>query len=250
MPARYSKGWIRQPEDKRDFVFAVARDAVLPAVVDLKPGCPPVWNQGQTSSCTAHATLAAFLYDSQGRPITMLSRMMQYYDSRILSGDTGFDGGAQIRDSAKAMNKWGACEEDLWPFDADHLLTVPSGDCYVAAKDHRTNSYVAIDRGGLRHALASGYPVVCGIEVYESFETDEVAKTGIIPMPLQAEEDNGGHAILLVGYDDEKQTFTFRNSWGVEWGDGGYGTLPTAYLQDERLSSDFWQIQQQEVVAP
>jgi C1A family cysteine protease len=52
----------------------------------------------------------------------------------------------------------------------------------------------------------------------------------------------GGHAVLGVGYDDAKQMFLFRNSWGATWGQGGYGFIPHAYLVDSNLSDDFWTI--------
>ena len=90
-----------------------------------------------------------------------------------------------------------------------------------------------------RHCLAKAGPVVIGVQVYQSFED---TPSGNVPMPEVAEELLGGHAILLVGYDDKTQRFTFRNSWGTSWGDAGYGTLPYAYVGDSNLTSDCWSI--------
>jgi len=84
------------------------------------------------------------------------------------------------------------------------------------------------------------FPVVFGISVYESFESEKVAKTGIVPLPENTERMLGGHAIVLVGYDNEKKLFIFRNSWGEQWGDKGYGYLPFEYVCDANLASDFW----------
>ncbi len=61
-------------------------------------------------------------------------------------------------------------------------------------------------------------------------------------MPLHKEGSIGGHAVLAVGYNDAKQTFTVRNSWGPSWGQKGYFTIPYAYLLDANLSDDFWTI--------
>jgi C1A family cysteine protease len=95
--------------------------------------------------------------------------------------------------------------------------------------------------------LAGGLPFVSGIVVYESFESDVVSKTGIIPMPTKDETVLGGHAIVAVGYDVGKQHFICRNSWGTRWGDRGYFYLPFAYLEDAALASDQWVIQTVEV---
>jgi C1A family cysteine protease len=82
--------------------------------------------------------------------------------------------------------------------------------------------------------------------VYDSFETPEVAQTGIVPMPKDTERMLGGHAVMAVGYDEKKQYFFVRNSWGEAWGDRGYFYMPYAYLQNKYLSSDFWTIRDME----
>ena len=94
----------------------------------------------------------------------------------------------------------------------------------------------------MKGCLASGYPFVIGYTVYESFMSDEVAKTGIAQMPTPGDRVVGGHCVLVVGYDDTQNRFICRNSWGTGWGMKGYFTLPYAYLLDENLSDDFWTI--------
>jgi C1A family cysteine protease len=98
----------------------------------------------------------------------------------------------------------------------------------------------------MRGCLANGFPFVFGFTVYESFESAEVARTGDAPLPAAGETVLGGHAVLAVGYDDAAARFTVRNSWGPHWGNGGYFTLPYAYLTDRGLASDFWTISQVE----
>ena len=82
--------------------------------------------------------------------------------------------------------------------------------------------------------------MVVGIQVYESFESDAVAENGIVSMPTPKENCLGGHAVCIVGYDDTKQWFILRNSWGSQWGDGGYFYLPYEYITSPFLASDLW----------
>ena len=82
----------------------------------------------------------------------------------------------------------------------------------------------------------------CRWTVYASFESPEVAKTGIVPMPSTNEQVVGGHAVMAVGYDDSTREFIVRNSWGTTWGIKGYFMMPYAYLMDTNLADDFWTI--------
>ena len=94
----------------------------------------------------------------------------------------------------------------------------------------------------MRGCIASGFPFVFGFTVYESFESQEVAQTGIVPMPSPGESVLGGHCVVAVGYDDTQRTFIIRNSWGTGWGEQGYCHMPYEYLISPHLSSDFWTI--------
>jgi C1A family cysteine protease len=62
-------------------------------------------------------------------------------------------------------------------------------------------------------------------------------------MPKHSESVLGGHAVVCCGYDDSKQVFICRNSWGKNWGDSGYFYMPYQYLLARNLSSDFWAIE-------
>jgi len=255
MPRRVSRfGWIPDLPDHRDFLFA-APGAVLrklPAKVNLTAQCPPVFDQGEIGSCTANAIGGAIEFDrlkQKLRPF-MPSRLFIYYNERVMENTVNEDAGAMIRDGIKSVAKQGVCSEKLWPYDPTpfppnpHLTKTPAPACYKQALKHTAVRYERVSRNlsQMKGCLASGFPFVLGFTVYDSFESDEVARTGKAPMPSPREGVIGGHAVLAVGYDDSEERFRMRNSWGIKWGMKGYFTMPYAYLLDENLSDDFWQI--------
>jgi C1A family cysteine protease len=242
-------GWSPSVPDFRDQKFAIARVGALPPSVDLRAGCPEVWDQGQLGSCTAHAAAAAYAFEAkrQGLPALKPSRLFIYYNERTLDGDVSADAGSYLRTAAKALNKFGVCDEAAWPYVESKFARkpTPATKTFKPALKHTAVSYAALDNtklADLKATLALGLPFMLGFSVYESFESDEVAKAGIVPMPAKSESQLGGHAVLAVGYDDARQTFTVRNSWSSGWGDGGYFHIPYAYLTNPKLASDFWVI--------
>ena len=172
------------------------------------------------------------------------SRLFVYYNERELEGTVDSDAGAQIRDGIKSVGTQGVCSETEWPYDITKFTDKPPQNCYRDAVQYRAVSYQSVvqNLNQMKGCLAAGYPFVFGFTVYESFESQEVARTGHAPMPATTEQVLGGHAVVAVGYEDANQWFIVRNSWGTGWGMEGYFTLPYTYLIQPRLASDFWTI--------
>lgn len=245
--AEHSYGWVKDQHDPRDLTYSAPAPVIeqLPASVDLSTDAamPPVWDQGQLGSCTAHGTLACFLWASNklGVGDPMLSRLMLYYDTRALEGTVGSDSGGQIRDAIKAA-AGGVCPESMWPYDIDRFTVQPPPVARQAASANMAISYerVAQDARHMKACLAEGFPIDIGFTVYQSLESPEVASTGIVPMPQAGEQILGGHCVAVVGYDDATRRWKCRNSWGDQWGDRGSFYLPYEFLTDPQLASDFW----------
>lgn len=244
---RRKYSWIPDLPDKRDFVYAPGFQAAhLPPVVDLRPQCPPIYDQGPIGSCTGNSgeAMNRFIH----RKLTGIdfegSRLFVYYNGRVAEGDPDDDSGAMLRDVIKAMVKVGVCPEALWPYDVQKVTTLPPQRCYQEALKHQAVKYNRIRNSlhDMKACLARGNLFVFGFSVYESFESDEVARTGNVPLPGNDEQLLGGHAVVAVGYRDDHRQFIVRNSWGREFGDRGYCYFPYDYLLNQDLSDDFWTI--------
>jgi C1A family cysteine protease len=244
----HAYGWVPDLPDQRDFMYAapVENMAALPPSVDLRKECPAVYDQGQLGSCTANAIAGALEFDKikESLPAFVPSRLFIYYNERVMEGTVGTDSGAQIRDGIKSVGTIGAPPETDWPYDIKEFAVKPPPKAYKDAPLAKALQYqrVAQVLAQMKGCLASGFPFVYGFTVYESFESPQVAHTGVVPMPAAGEKVLGGHAVMAVGYDDAAQRFIVRNSWGTGWGMVGYFTVPYAYLTDSHLSDDFWTI--------
>ena len=242
-------GWLPDLPDHRDLTYAAPKHIAekLPASIDLRKLCPDVYDQGQLGSCSANAIGAAFEFElmkQKAKSIFMPSRLFIYYNERVIEHTVSSDSGAMIRDGIKSINKQGVCTEKMWPYNIDMFTKKPSTECYTDAMKHLVTSYHRVNRKieQMQSCLAEGYPIVFGFTVYESFESEAVAKSGIINMPKPSEKTVGGHAVLAVGYDNSSSRFIVRNSWGNKWGMQGYFTMPYEYLLNENLADDFWNV--------
>lgn len=239
-------GWLPDRPDHRDklFVSRFRTPRALPPRVDWTPAMPPVYDQGQLGSCTANALCAAmqFLARKPGVIAPMPSRLFLYFNERAIEGSTYSDSGAMLRDGCKTLVTEGVCPENLWPYDLSQFAIAPPQTAYDEAESNTLTAYHRVDNGSLDAllgALTDG-PVVGGFSVYESFESARVAKTGVANLPGPTERLVGGHAVLVVGFDQATSRFMVRNSWGEDWGMGGYFTIPFEYFTNPDLAADFW----------
>jgi len=249
--------WKRDVPDARDLKFTYT-PGQLPASVDLRSKCPPIVNQGDLGSCTANSLAGALgflelLEQAEGDKsdpeefslpgFTPFSRLFIYWNERVIEGDTSEDNGAQLRDGIKSLATVGACSETTWPYNVAFAFHVPPQASYTEALNHKISSYQSLngrDVQALKSCLAQGFPFVFGFTVYASFESAKVAATGLMPLPQVRDVEQGGHAVMCVGYDDKRQVFIVRNSWGTDWGDKGYFYMPYAYMTNPGLANDFW----------
>ena len=236
--------WVKDKVDKRDHIYQLT-NTEQSNIVDLRQYCSSIEDQGNLGSCTGNAIAGAIelLHKRQNRTLD-ISRLFIYYYERLFIGTVNYDSGAYIRDGIKACYTYGAPTENLWPYNISKFRTAPPKTALIDAAKRKVTSYQrATDFNAVIDAITSGYPVTIGFNVYSSFDSPVVARTGIMPYPnTKKERLLGGHAVLLVGYNKNNNTFIARNSWGTNWGDNGYFYMPFQVIQNTSMSSDFWVI--------
>lgn len=237
-------------ETPRCFKISDVMD-MLPSQADLRSQQSSVDDQGAVGSCSAHALGGALEFlqikellipgsqkQEYGPQFEKVSKLQLYYCERQLEGSVDEDAGVStLLDACKAAKRFGAAKSSSWPYDPKNLFVKPPKMVYDEAYQHRDKHYYSLHGLiELRRCIYEGFPFLFGIQVYESFMR---SKNGSIPLPQYDEQALGGHAVLAVGYDDDKQVFIVKNSWGPNWGDQGYFYLPYEYLH-MGLAFDFF----------
>jgi C1A family cysteine protease len=249
---------IKDEPDSRDLFFhqqsLLQVDSALPTKWDLRvTGFPPsIVDQAQLGSCgpcEASEVLKFCLKKQHSTDKTTSifqpSRLFIYYFTRMIDGSPlTEDTGVCIRSMWKAIRMYGAPHEHLFAYDISTFSRQPSKTALSDARHHIPDfQYLRVpqDLNSIKQALLIA-PIVFGISIFESFETQQVADTGIVPLPKIGEENLGGHCVALYSYCDETKTFGVMNSWGKNWGQDGWFTIPYAYVLDPELADSFWTI--------
>jgi len=286
VPHRVGTGWLAPQPDLRDytpvhrqitdfnkklkFPDKKTRTSTLSSLrpelrssVDLREWCSPVEDQQDLGACTAHAAGGIVEYFEKrafGKHIDA-SRLFLYKTTRNLMQVTG-DTGAWLRETMGALVLCGVPDEKYWPYKTKDYDKEPTSFIYTLAENYSTIKYFCHDPQGanlsgaevlasVKKYLDAGIPSMFGFWGFESFEDSD--SPGDISYPCKGEKAQWGHAVMTVGYDDDRKVsnlgcktettgaLLIRNSWGKTWGDDGYGWLPYDYVLNG-LALDFWSL--------
>jgi C1A family cysteine protease len=208
-----------------------------------------VSDQYNIGSCVANGTADAFeamIAKRKGidpSQVNDLSRLFIYWNARNLENPPtcNADKGSRIRLAFDCMARYGVPTEATYPYDTSKVNVRPTILAYREAIQNRISKFYRIDASGMarvaqiKQALSAGNPVVFGTLIAESFKS--VNSDIVITNP--GKWYIGGHCMVIVGWDESRQAFEVRNSWGEDWGVKGYCWMAAGYIASD-ITSDIW----------
>lgn len=232
-------GFIQDTNSKEDWIKKYAISDYIKngsvKVVDLRSKCPKVYEQGDKNrACTANAvcSLYSYMYMEKNKLTkdddVYFSRLYVYWNAR---SNKVKDNGSTIKDTIKSLCRYGVPLEKYCEYDLTKINVNPADNSIIMAQKYIDIKYYRLEKdiNQLKQSLIHGAPFVFGFAVYESFISEELAKTGMMSVPTEDEKILGGHCVMAVGFDDDKKCFIIQNSWGNKWGIDGYFYMPYDY---------------------
>lgn len=228
-------GFFPSPEDRRDLLMSAFLPVFsTPPKIDFTEQMSDVRDQGSEGTCVGFACAVGVKeYQEKIEHTKQIGLSPRFLYQKCKERD-GFPDqeGTYIKIALEVLNEIGVCEEQYWPYIA-HNSGSPKPGAEENANRYKikAGAYARLDSlDTMKKSLVVNGPFVAGVPVYENWSTQDVWSTGKIPMPGNSPL-RGGHAICVVGYDDDTQLFKFKNSWTTGWGDNGYGYLPYDYME-------------------
>jgi len=249
--SQYNLNYVFDQKDERDYRFKdTLRKAIdplsLPSSVDLRSSWGSVLDQGNIGSCVSNSVAyqLRFLVKKTTGSIVDMSRLFIYYNGRVISNfPVSQDTGLTMRVGFQSVTSYGAPKETTWPYATAAFAQKPSGQAYSEGAKNAALTYYSVtqDANEIKKCLKDGFAISFGITLFQSFMSAQVASTGNVPVPNQNTEQRvGGHAMTIVGYDDNRNVFIVANQWGLAWGDRGYCYIPYSMILDTGMTGDLW----------
>ena len=218
--------------------FAGGKLDVLPLKTSLKDHCPKITNQGQIGSCvgwsSGYGAFTIMRAKEEGwtdvNEITENAFSALYIYNQVKIGDCYQ--GSLFSAALKLLKTQGDCLSNEFDFPKDDCEKIPTEAIKTTAKKNpyevrdyftlfKSTETVAEKIRQTKVSLSEGKPVIIGMMIRENFKDLEKEDKYWDPENGNT-SSSGGHAMVVVGYNDGKKAFEIMNSWGTEWGNDGY----------------------------
>ena len=228
------------PEQLSRVPVAVKYRGYLPPSADLSKRMLPPGTQGTQSSCVAWAVgySAESYYTNAVESNTGRSRFTgspAFIYNQLTPDKYSCKSGTVVTDALALLRQQGIPSMSEFPYREDSCSAMPTAEVREFASRHRIHDFHRIqsrDIEAVKSQVYSGHPVIFAMKVPQSF-LDHRGSVVYRDMNSSAFE---GHAMVVVGYDDNKSAFRVINSWGSWWGDNGYAWVDyqtTMYRSEE-----------------
>ena len=216
----------------------------LPNSYDLSHLMPPVRSQGGQGSCVSWAT--TYYLKSYQEKIQYNYEYTSYeevmspaYVYNQTKANENCNSGSSIAVALDLLKNQGVISWKKFPYSDDSCSMLPTASQLEKAEENRIEDYFAVGIPDtntdpnytlinlIKTLVSQDNPIIISIDIanmhfsYLDNLTNDYIATGYSDDP----EDGCGHAVLIVGYDDELNAFKFVNSWGTSWGNDGYAWI-------------------------
>ena len=248
----HTKRYYKEVQKTQNNNLLKTSKLVFPASYSLSKRYPlPIVDQLSLGACVAnsYASIIQSLYNK------FPSRLYLYFNGRVgtqnsVTEDTGLD----LLQSMPIFTSFGIVAEDNWKYNISKFTVMPPySTTYRIADTYKPVVTKAIPQTNddIKTALLAGKFVIFGFFVFPSFMTNNVASTGICPVPSPNETTIGGHCMHIVGWCkyNNMDYYICRNSWGKVWGNDG-NTNPTSKFKNNGINGGFVHIPSSYILNP
>jgi len=188
----------------------------------------PITDQKKCGSCWSFAMTAGLesyvmRHKTNGQAVDLSEQMM------LSCSKAGTCKGGQL--NADYLKNTGLPKESFYPYNAtDSACSDAAAGWEASAKEHKIGDWNMVWKNQelLKRALAQYGPIPTAYFVFEDFKN---YKSGVYSYTTG--KKLGGHAVLLVGYDDAEQYFIVKNSWSENWGEKGYFRIAYSQMDND-----------------
>lgn len=234
--AQFATGLRFADEDEYQRIekFSIQLQKNLPPQFDLSKWFPAPGDQGNQASCVGWAIAYGIMTYQEARELNRAPTEDAHTFSPSFIYNQVNDGcmsGCNIQEALNLTKTSGVARITDFPYNEEDCSKAPNQQIKSLAKQHLISSWKRVEfrnTGMMKTLLVKGKPILIGMQTDEWFrdlDSGEVYRVG-------NHRQVGGHAVVVIGYDDRRGAFKILNSWGEDWGDNGYGWIAYEFFKE------------------